>query len=195
VKVADVPIVVINQVNPIFVNFAVPQQYWFTITKYMKEGMLHANATVPKNPGPPEEGTVTFIDNAVDATTGMIHLRATFTNSENHLWPGLYANIVLTLSQQSGATVVPSQAIVQGEKGPFVYIVKPDKRVEPRSIVSSRTIQGETVVDKGLETGETIVIDGQGRLQPNSLVEIKTSVRNVAPAESSVGHSQNSGKP
>src|ERR1039457_5463053 len=126
VKVADVPIVVINQVNPIYVNFALPQQYWPDIKKYMAQGTLRVRAAVPKDMGAPEEGTVAFVDNAVDATTGTIHLRATFTNSQNRLWPGLYVNVVLTLSEQPGAIVVPAHAIVQGEKGPFVYIVKSD---------------------------------------------------------------------
>ncbi len=175
VKVADVPIVVINQVNPIFVNFAVPQQFWPDIKKYMAQGTLHVKATVPRDSGPDEDGTVSFVDNAVDPTTGTIHLRATFTNSQNRLWPGLYVNIVLTLSEQRDATVIPAQAVVEGEKGPFVYVVRSDKRVEPRMIVPVRTIDGETVIEKGLLPGETIVTDGQTRLEPNARVEIKTS--------------------
>src|SRR6202047_3212750 len=109
VKVADTPIVVINQVNPIFVNFGVPQQFWPDIQKYMAQGTLRVKATVPKDSGFVEEGTVSFVDNAVDPTTGNIHLRAVFTNSQNRLWPGIYVNLVLTLSQQAGATVVPAQ--------------------------------------------------------------------------------------
>jgi multidrug efflux system membrane fusion protein len=183
VKVADVPIVVINQVNPIFVNFAVPQQFWPDIKKYMAQGTLHVKATVPKDTGPAEEGTVAFVDNAVDPTTGTIHLRATFTNSQNRLWPGLYVNIVLTLSQQLGATVVPAQAVLEGEKGSFVYVVRSDKRVEPRMIVPVRTIEGETVIEKGLQPGETIVTDGQTRLEPNARVEIKGNTGGTEPAD------------
>jgi multidrug efflux system membrane fusion protein len=175
VKVADVPIVVINQVNPIFVNFAVPQQFWPDIKKYMAQGTLHVKATVPRDLGPAEDGTISFVDNAVDPTTGTIHLRATFTNSQNRLWPGLFVNIVLTLSEQRGAIVVPAQAVIQGENGPFVYIVKPDKRVEPRAIVPERTINGDTVIVKGLQLGETVVTDGQTRLEPNARIEIKSS--------------------
>ena len=183
VKVADVPIVVINQVNPIFVNFAVPQQFWPDIKKYMGQGTLRVKATVPKDIGPAEGGNVAFVDNAVDPTTGTIHLRATFTNSQNRLWPGLYVNIVLTLSEQAGATVVPAQAVLEGEKGSFVYLVRPDKRVEPRMIVPVRTIDGETVIEKGLQPGETIVTDGQTRLEPNARVEIKSGVTEAAPAD------------
>jgi multidrug efflux system membrane fusion protein len=188
VKVADVPIVVINQVNPIFVNFAVPQQFWPDIKKYMAQGTLRVKATVPKDTGPAEGGSVAFVDNAVDPTTGTIHVRATFTNSQNRLWPGLYVNIVLTLSQQLGATVVPAQAVLEGDKGSFVYVVRSDKRVEPRIIVPVRTIDGETVIEKGLKPGETIVTDGQTRLEPNARVEIKSGSSDTVPADLPEGH-------
>ena len=183
VKVADVPIIVINQVNPIYVNFGIPQQFWPEIKKYMAQGTLRVKATVPKDSGAAEEGSVAFVDNAIDPSTGNIHLRAAFTNSQNRLWPGLYVNIVLTLSEQAGAIVVPAQAVLQGNMGSFVYVVRPDKRVEPRTIVPIRTIQGETVIEKGLQSGETIVTDGQARLEPNARVEIKSSTSDAAPAD------------
>src|SRR6266404_4887994 len=183
VKVADVPIVVINQVNPIFVNFGIPQQFWPDIKKSLTQGTLRVKATVPKDSGAAEEGSVAFVDNAIDPSTGNIHLRAAFTNSQNRLWPGLYVNIVLTLSEQAGAIVVPAQAVLQGNMGSFVYVVRPDKRVEPRTIVPIRTIQGETVIEKGLQSGETIVTDGQARLEPNARVEIKSSTSDAAPAD------------
>ena len=183
VKVADVPIIVINQVNPIYVNFGIPQQFWPEIKKYMAQGTLRVKATVPKDSGAAEEGSVAFVDNAIDPSTGNIHLRAAFTNSQNRLWPGLYVNIVLTLSEQAGAIVVPAQAVLQGNMGSFVYVVRPDKRVEPRTIVPIRTIQGETVIEKGLQSGEMIVTDGQARLEPNARVEIKSSTSDAAPAD------------
>jgi len=188
VKVADVPIVVINQVNPIFVNFGIPQQFWPDIKKFMAQGTLRVKATVPKDTGAAEEGTVAFVDNAVDSATGNIHLRAAFTNSQNRLWPGLYVNIVLTLSEQSGATVVPAQSIMLGDKGSFVYVVTSDKKVEPHTVVPVRTIEGETVIEKGLQPGLTIVTDGQARLEPNVKVEIKSSIGDAAPADPPVGH-------
>jgi multidrug efflux system membrane fusion protein len=183
VKVADVPIVVINQVNPIYVNFGVPQEFWQAIKKSMAQGTLRAKATVPKDAGPSEEGAVQFVDNAVDATTGNIHLRAIFTNSQNRLWPGLYVNMLLTLSEQADATVVPAQAIMLGDKGSFVYVVGADKKVEPHTVVPVRTIEGETVVEKGLQPGELIVTDGQARLEPHARVEIKTSIGDAAAAD------------
>jgi membrane fusion protein, multidrug efflux system len=180
-KVADVPIVIINQVNPIYVNFAVPQQYWPDIKKFMASGSLRVRATVPRDSGFPEQGTVTFVDNNVDPTTGTIHLRATFSNSANRLWPGLYVNIVLTLSEESRALVIPAQAILLGDNGSFVYVVGPEKTVEPRTVVTDRTVNGETVIEKGLKPGETIVIDGQVRLEPHSKIEIKTAGSDAAP--------------
>jgi multidrug efflux system membrane fusion protein len=173
VKVADVPIVVINQVNPIFVNFTVPQQYLPDIKRYMAAGTLRVDAITPNNPGTPEQGALTFVDNAVDTTTGTIHLRGTFANTRNNLWPGLYVNTLMTLSQQLGATVIPAQAITAGQQGPFVYVVKADGTVAPRQIVSSRTVEGEAVIDKGLQPGEIVVTDGQVRLVPGAKVEVK----------------------
>jgi len=173
VKVADVPIVVINEVNPIYVNFTVPQQYWPDIKEHVDRGMLRVMATIPQDPGPPVQGTLTFIDNNVDTTTGTIHLRGTFDNQQNRLWPGLFVSILLTLSTQPNATVVPSQSVVSTQQGSYVYVVKPNNTVEQRTIVTSRTINGDTVIEKGLQPGETIVTDGQVNLIPGARIEIK----------------------
>ncbi len=187
VKVADVPIVVINQVNPIYVDFTVPQQYLPDVKRYMAQGTLHVQATVPQNASAPEEGTLTFVDNAVDPTTGTIHLKATFTNTRNTLWPGLYVNTTLTLSQQAAATVVPMQAIVASQKGPSVYVVKADGTVEARAVVTPRTALGEAVIDQGLKPGETIVTDGQARLVPGAKVEVTNAVEQGDPATAPAG--------
>src|SRR5579863_123200 len=173
VKVADVPIVVNNQVNPIYVNFTVPQQYWPDIKEDIERRALHVMATIPQNSGRPVEGTLTFVDNIVDSTTGTIHLRATFDNPQDRLWPGLFVSVLLTLSEQSNATVVPAQAVVSTQQGSYVYVVKSNNTVEQRTVVSSRTINGDTVIDKGLQPGETIVTDGQVNLIPGAKIEIK----------------------
>jgi multidrug efflux system membrane fusion protein len=173
VKVADVPIVVINQVNPIYVNFTVPQQYWPDIKEHVDRGTLHVVATIPQDQGQPVQGTLTFVDNSVDVGTGTIHLRGTFDNSKNRLWPGLFVSILLTLSEQPHTTVVPSQSIVSTQQGSYVYVVKKNDTVEQRTVVASRTINGDTVVEKGVQPGETIVIDGQVNLIPGAKIEIK----------------------
>jgi multidrug efflux system membrane fusion protein len=175
VKVADVPIVVINQVNPIYVNFTVPQQYWPDIKEHVDRGALHVMATIPQNPGQLIQGTLTFVDNVVDSTTGTIHLRATFQNPQNRLWPGLYVSVLLTLSEQPNAIVVPAHSIITTQQGSYVYVVKADHTVEQRTIVPTRTIDDDTVVQKGVQPGETIVTDGQVNLVPGARVEVKNS--------------------
>jgi len=173
VKPADVPIVVINEVNPIYVNFTVVQQYWPNIKKQMANGSLRVKVSVPQDAGEPQEGSVTFVDNAVDQATGNIHLRATFENSQHRLWPGLFVNAVLRLAEQPNAIVVPSQAISDSQNGSMVYVLKPDGTVQSRQVVATRSINGESVVDKGLEAGEVVVIDGQTRLTNGSKVQVK----------------------
>jgi multidrug efflux system membrane fusion protein len=175
VKVADVPIVVINQVNPIYVNFTVPQQYWPDIKEHVDQGALHVKAVIPQDAGAPIEGTLTFVDNIVDSTTGTIHLRGTFENQRNRLWPGLYVNILLTLSEQPNAIVVPAHSIITTQQGSYVYVVKANNTVEQRTVVPTRTIADDTVVEKGVRPGETIVTDGQINLIPGAAVDAKNS--------------------
>ncbi len=183
VKVADVPIVVINQVNPIYVNFTVPQQYWPDIKEHVDHGALHVKAVIPQDAGASIDGTMTFIDNVVDPTTGTIHLRGTFQNQQNRLWPGLYVNILLTLSQQPNATVVPAHAIITTQQGSYVYVVRPNNTVEQRTVVPTRTIADETVVEKGVKLGETIVTDGQINLIPGAKIDAKNSADEPAKAQ------------
>jgi multidrug efflux system membrane fusion protein len=182
-KASDVPIVVINQVNPIDVNFTVPQQYWPEIKQHAGTQALRVTATVPQDSGAPLQGSVTFVDNSVDPTTGTIHLRATFDNSQNRLWPGLFVNAVLRLSEQPNAVVVPMQALTQGQNGTFVYVVKAGNTVEARPVQSSRTVSGLAVIDHGVEPGEVVVIDGQTRLTQNTKVQIKNNLANVDHAD------------
>jgi multidrug efflux system membrane fusion protein len=126
---------------------------------------------------------VTFIDNAVDATTGTIRLKATFANQERRLWPGQFANVALTLAVQPDAVVVPSQALQTGQQGAFVFVVKPDATVETRRVVAARTLGNETIVASGLQAGEQVVTDGQARLTGGTKVEVRApAARAGAPA-------------
>jgi multidrug efflux system membrane fusion protein len=178
-KAADVPVVVINQVDPIYVNFSVPQQYWPDIRKRAAERTLRVAVTVPQDSAEAQQGDVTFVDSAVDSATGTIHMRATFTNPQNRLWPGLFVNALLRLSEEPHATVVPTQAITQGQNGTFVYVVKSDNTVEQRAVVSSRNADGFAVIDKGLGADDTVVIDGQARLAQGAKIQIKGDSANA----------------
>ena len=170
---ADNPMVVINQIQPIYVTFSVPEQNLLEIKKYMAEGNLRIEAFLSKEDMKPEQGVLTFIDNTVDLATGTIKLKGTFANKEKRLWPGQFVNAVLTLASQPNALVVPSQAIQAGQKGQYVFIIKNDLTVEDRPIIVGRILNTETVIEKGLRSGEKIVTDGQLRLVPGARVEIK----------------------
>jgi multidrug efflux system membrane fusion protein len=169
----DNPMVVIAQVHPIYVSFAVPQQHLTAIKHYSAAGPLRVRATAP-GATKPAVGRLTFVNNTVDPTTGTIQLKATFDNAENMLWPGQYVDVVLTLTTES-AVVVPSQAVQPGQQGPYVFVVKPDLTVQPRPLEVGRRLATETIITKGLAPGERVVTDGQLRLMPGSRVEIKSA--------------------
>jgi multidrug efflux system membrane fusion protein len=175
IKADDIPLVVINQIVPIDVSFAVPEQFLPEIQKRMASKKLPVETSSPQSDERPAKGTITFVDNAVDTSTGTIRLKGTFANPERKLWPGQFVNVVLTLTEEPNVIVVPSQAIQTGQEGHYVFVVKPDLTVESRQVVAGRTFNGETVVQKGLQADERVVTDGQLRLYPGAKVEIKTS--------------------
>jgi len=176
VKADDLPIlVVINQVSPIYIDFSVPQQYLDEIKAYMKKGRLEIQA-IPSDKSAAESGYLTFVNNTVDATTGTIELKGTFPNTDLRLWPGEFVNVVLRLSEQEKAIVVPSQAVQTGQQGDYVFIIKPDMTVESRAVKVERTVGGESVIAEGIKPGETVVTDGQLRLVPGTKVKVRTSL-------------------
>jgi membrane fusion protein, multidrug efflux system len=180
------PLVIINQISPIYVAFSVPEQDLPEIKKYMAVGKLKVETIIPKSEGSPPQGILTFMDNTVDSATGTIQLKATFPNRDRTLWPGQFVNVVLTITTQPNAVIIPTQAVQTGQKGQYVFVVRPDLTVESRSVVVSGTIEGETIIGMGLKTGETVVTDGQLRLFPGAKVEIKTENLPAAP-EAKVG--------
>jgi len=171
---ADTPMVVINQVQPVYVTFSVPEQNLSEIKRHMTEGNLRVEAILSKEEENPEQGVLTFIDNAVDTATGTIKLKGTFANKGKRLWPGQFVNTVLTLTSQPDAIVVPSQSVQTGQKGQYVFIIKDDLTVEDRPVIVGRTLNGETVIEKGLQAEEKVVTDGQLRLVPGAKVEVRT---------------------
>jgi membrane fusion protein, multidrug efflux system len=175
VKANDVPVLVtIAQTRPIYVAFGVPERSLPEIRQHMANGPLEVEVQ-PQGGGAPARGQVTFVDNAVDATTGTIQLKATVPNVEGTLWPGQFASVVLTLTVDPRAVVVPSQAVQTGQTGQYVFVVKPDDTVEVRPVVVRATQGTETVLDRGVQPSERVVIDGQLRLVPGSRVEIRSA--------------------
>jgi multidrug efflux system membrane fusion protein len=189
----DSTLVVINQVQPIYVSFTVPQQQLPAIKRYMAAGALDVKA-LPGGEQEPLGGAVTFIDNAVDQTTGTIRLKATFANGERRLWPGQFVNVALTLTIEPDAIVIPAQAVQSGQQGSsYVFVVKPDSTAEIRNVVVARTQGSDTIVSKGVRAGERVVTDGQPRLVNGTKVEVRTAERRGpapgAPGPSAQGQS------
>lgn len=170
VQANSTTLIVINQIQPIFVNFSVPAQNLPEIKRYMGGG-LRVEAR-PKEGGPASYGRLTFVDNTVDLSTGTILLKGTFENQARALWPGQFVDAVLDLTMQSNALLVPSQAIQNGQQGQYVFVVKADGTVESRVVTVNRTIEQQSVISSGLASGETVVTDGQLRLAPGTKVRI-----------------------
>lgn len=183
-------LVTINQISPIYVSFSVPEQSLAELKRYAAGGAVKIAATIPGDGARPLEGRLVFIDNAVDSSTGTFLLKGSFDNREGRLWPGQYANLVLTLATQRDATVIPTQALQSGQNGQFVFVVKADRTVEMRPVAVARTIGAEAAIADGLKAGETVVTDGQLLLVPGMAVDIRAPVGQasapaVAPAAAS----------
>ena len=164
---------VINQINPINVTFAVPEQHLADLKRHMANGKLKTDARFPSDEGRPEQGVLAFVDNAVDRSTGTIKLKAEFANQERRLWPGQFVNVALTLATQADAVVIPAEAVQVGQDGQHVFVVKEDKRVEVRPVTIGTTSEGIAIITKGLAVGEQVVREGQFLLGPESRVDIK----------------------
>lgn len=171
VKANDTPaLVVINQIQPIYVAFSVPERHLAEIKRRMADGPLSVEAAAQGDQ--PVRGELTFINNTVDSATGTIQMKATFANRNERLTPGQSVNVTLTLANKAEAVVVPSEAIQTGPSGQYVYVVKPDMTVEQRPIVSGIAEDGVTVVERGVEAGEKVVTEGQLRLFPGAKVRL-----------------------
>jgi membrane fusion protein, multidrug efflux system len=174
VKVNDTTLVNINQVQPVYVSFSVPEQLLGDIRSASKGRALSVTALV--SPGHETTGQLTFIDNAVDNTTGTIKMKATFANGDRSLWPGQFVNVVMILRTLHGVTVIPSEAVQAGQQGQFVYVLKPDQTVESRVVKVGQPIEGKLVIESGISPDDTVVTDGQLRLVPGGRVRVVPSV-------------------
>src|SRR5688572_2932208 len=168
-------LVTINQLNPIYVTFGVPQQYLSTLSRYHAAGTVKVKVVPPGIDEQPEQGELTFLDNMVDSSTGTLKLKGTFPNTSHRLWPGQFATVTVTLDSPEALTV-PSSAVQSSQTGQFVYVVKPDKTAELRPVGVERAYAADTVILTGLKEGETVVIEGQIRVLPGKPVEIKEPV-------------------
>ncbi|MGH9635096.1 MAG: efflux RND transporter periplasmic adaptor subunit [Candidatus Angelobacter sp.] len=174
VKANDVPILVtINQIEPIYVSFSIPEQQLAELKQYSNAKSLKVDAA-PQGSTQHFQGKLTFIDNSVDLTTGTIKLKATFDNAAHALWPGQFADVNLMLKSQPNAIVVPTAALQTSQNGTFVYVINQDLTAQPQPVKVGWNIGEETVIASGLQPGQRVVTDGQLRLTPGAKVDIKS---------------------
>jgi multidrug efflux system membrane fusion protein len=172
VKPNDIDLVTINQLEPIYVTFAVPEARLPDVKRYMAKGRLKVMVAPEKEGGAFETGYLSFVDNAVDMTTGTIKLKGTFTNTDHKLWPGQFVRVVLRLADRPDALVVPTQALQTGQDGQFVFVVKQDMTVESRPVTVGARVDQDVVIESGLSEGERVITEGQLRLAPGSRVRL-----------------------
>lgn len=174
VSANTVELMTINEIEPIYVTFSVPESQLPAIKRYMALATLPVRARPQDDDtGPEENGGLTFIDNSVDVTTGTIKLKGTFPNTSHKLWPGQFVRVTLRLTTQQNAIVVPNEAVQTGQNGAFIYVVKQDRTVESRPVTTGARVDQDMVVETGLEPGETVVTEGQLRLAPGSRVVVR----------------------
>jgi len=175
------PLVVINQLAPINVTFAVPEGQLPALKRYMAKGDVPVSVQSPNDAGSQSTGRLTFIDNAVDQTTGTIKVKGSFVNRDHRLWPGQFVNVVMTLATDADAIVVPTAAVQTGQQGLYVFVVKKDQSAEIRPIHVGRSIGNETIVTDGLAPDDVVVIDGQLRLVAGSKVNVRSDDQKAGP--------------
>jgi len=170
-------LVVIEQIQPIYVNFSVPESNLPEIMSRFKKETLFVTV-MPEGAGSVyEKGRLSFIDNSVDPKTGSISLKGTFDNKNRQLWPGQFVNVVLTMGDLKDVVTVPSQAVQNGANGPYVFTITPENKVEYKQVSAGISYNGETVIEKGVLAGEKVVTDGHLRLTPGASVEITGDVK------------------
>ncbi len=176
IKANDVAVVELVQTKPLYVTFSAPQTYLAAIKQRMTaKGGLAVEATTSGEAGFTEKGILSFVNNTVDVSTGTIKCKATFENADEKLWPGQFVNVVITLGVESQALAVPSQVIQSGQKGQYVFVVKPDSTAELRLVKPGLTCDNMTIIKEGLSEGETVVVDGHLRVTPGAKVEPKNA--------------------
>jgi multidrug efflux system membrane fusion protein len=195
VKANDTALATLNQLTPVNVRFSIPEKHIPDVKKYMRAGTLQVKASPSTDfKGEVRTGKLVFIDNTVDVNTGMIQMKAEFTNADKFLWPGQFVNVSLQLTVQSGAVVAPLRAVQMGDRGQYVFIVKPDMTVDLRPVAVDRNVGEETIITGGLSAGETVVTDGHLKVRPGGMVEIKENLMEAAPQNSKPEGSSRGGR-
>ena len=161
------------QVEPIYVTFSVPEARLADVKRYSENNKLAVTARAQDGTGDVEQGELSFIDNSVDTSTGTIKLKGTFQNKSHKLWPGQFVNVGLRLTMRNNAVVVPNQAVQTGQDGTYVYVVGEDRAVTVVPVKTGPRIDQDMVIEAGLKGGETVVTEGQLRLQPGSKVQVR----------------------
>lgn len=186
VKVNDVALVVINRLDPVFVNFNAPERYLATIQRENAARRLPVEIDSRDGASARATGELSVVDNTVDTQTGTIHLKATVANPKRLWWPGQFVDARLVLDPTSRATVAPAEAVQNGQTGTYVYVVKADQTVEARNVTVSRTLEHRAIIESGLKPGEVVVTDGQMMLAPGARVMVLNDGRG-APSGASGG--------
>ena len=165
------PMLILTQLQPIAVIFTLPEDVLPNVSKHMQQGALEVDARSRDDQTKLASGKLLTIDNQIDPTTGTAKLKALFANADNQLWPNQFVNADLLLEIRKNSTVVPTAAILRGPQGTFVYAVNPDKTVQDRQVTVSLTQGDTTIITAGLNPGDTVVTDGQDKLQRGSRIE------------------------
>lgn len=173
VQANESALVTINQTRPISVTFAVAQTELAAIRAGQAKQPLPVKVTVRGTRPVTADGTLSFIDNTVDQATGTITLKATLANREEVLWPGQFVDVSLLVDTVPNVAAVPQAAVLVGQNGPYVFVVRPDRTVEARPVVVARNVEGRAFVTSGLTAGERVVLDNQLRLAPGSPVSVE----------------------
>lgn len=173
-KANETDLVTIHQVQPAYVTFTVPESRLITLRRRMAKTGLSVTAAIPGDTLPESRGTISFMDNAVDAATGTIRLKATFPNAETRLWPGQFVQVRVLLEQQENAVVIPASALQNSQSGNFVYVVTPAGTVEMRPVTVGTRLDRDLAIEKGLAGGDKVVIEGQLRLAPGMKVKVSS---------------------
>jgi multidrug efflux system membrane fusion protein len=172
IKANDVPLASVNQIQPIYVSIALPQNNLPELRLAMAQGPVTVEVRPAGDKGDPIAGKIAFFDNTIDSTSGTINVRSTFDNGQQRLWPGQFVNVSVVVRADPNALVIPPAAVQAGQNGTYVFVIKDDNTAETRPITVDRTVDGLAVIASGLHPGEKIVTDGQLRLTDGTHVQI-----------------------